>query len=147
MFEAEANAAAWFVDRHAHGARRDHVAFVEAGGEGRRLTYGELGARAARVGGLLARTGVARENRVALLMSDNADLPAVFWGALKAGVVPVPINTMLSGELTRAILADYRRGRCSSRRSCCPPSRPSWAICRNCGRRSWWGRAAISKRR
>ena len=108
MFEAEANAAAWFVDRHARGARRDHVAFVEAGGEGRRLTYGELGARAARVGGLLARTGVARENRVALLMSDNADLPAVFWGALKAGVVPVPINTMLSGELTRAILADCR---------------------------------------
>ena len=108
MFEAEANAGAWFVDRHAQGARRDHIAFVEAGAAGLRLTYGELGARAARVGGLLAQAGVARENRVALLMTDTADLPVVFWGAIKAGMVPVPINTMLSGEITRAILTDCR---------------------------------------
>ena len=108
MFEAQANAAAWFVDRHAQGARRDHVAFVEAGGAGRSLTYGDLAARAARVGGLLAQAGVAPENRVALLLTDTADLPVLFWGAIKAGVVPVPINTMLSGELYRAILADCR---------------------------------------
>jgi 4-hydroxybenzoate-CoA ligase len=108
MFEADANAGAWFVDRHAQSARRDHVAFAEAGGAERRLTYRELGERAARVGGLLAQNGIARENRVALLMTDTADLPVVFWGAIKAGVVPVPINTMLGSELYRAILTDCR---------------------------------------
>jgi len=108
MFEVEANAAAWFVDRHAEGARRDHSAFVEAGGAGRRLSYGDLAERAGRVGGLLAEAGVERESRVALLMTDTADLPVVFWGAIKAGVVPVPLNTMLSGELYQSILANCR---------------------------------------
>jgi 4-hydroxybenzoate-CoA ligase len=108
MFETAGNAAAYFVDRHAEGARRDHPAFREAGGAGRTLTYGELGARSARVGAMLARCGVERENRVALLMTDTVDLPVAFWGAIKAGVAPVPINTLLSTELYRAILADSR---------------------------------------
>ncbi len=46
MFETAGNAAAYFVDRHAEGARRDHPAFREAGGAGRTLTYGELGGAA-----------------------------------------------------------------------------------------------------
>ena len=108
MFEAAANAGAWFVDRHAKSDRRDHPAFIEAGGAGRRLSYGDLAERAARVGGLLAQLGVERESRVALLMTDTADLPTAFWGAIKAGVVPVPLNTMLSPELYRAVLADCR---------------------------------------
>jgi 4-hydroxybenzoate-CoA ligase len=108
MFDTQANAASWFVDRHAAGPRRDHPAFVEAGGAGRRLSYGDLAERAARVGGLLAGAGVERENRIALLMTDTADLPVVFWGAIKAGAVPVPLNTMLSGDLYRTILADCR---------------------------------------
>jgi 4-hydroxybenzoate-CoA ligase len=108
MFATQANAAAWFVDRHAEGARRDHPAFIEAGGAGRRLTYGQLAERAARLAGWLAEAGIAREQRVALLMTDTADLPVAFWGAIKAGVVPVPLNTMLSGDLYRTILADCR---------------------------------------
>jgi 4-hydroxybenzoate-CoA ligase len=108
MFASQANAAAWFVDRHAEGARRDHPAFVEAGGAGRRLTYGQLAERAAWFAGWLAEVGIAREQRVALLMTDTADLPVAFWGAIKAGAVPVPLNTMLSGDLYRTILADCR---------------------------------------
>ncbi len=108
MFDVEANAAFWFVDRHAQGPRREHPAFVETGEAGRTLSYAQLGARAAKVGGLLAKAGVERENRVALLMTDTADLPVVFWGAVKAGVVPAPLNTMLSGELYRTILTDCR---------------------------------------
>ena len=55
--------------------RRDHPAFREAGRRGRTLTYGELGERSARVGDMLARHGVEREARVALLMTDTVDLP------------------------------------------------------------------------
>jgi 4-hydroxybenzoate-CoA ligase len=108
MYETSGNAAAHFVDRLAEGPRRDHPAFREAGGQGRTLTYGGLAERAARIGAMLARHGVERENRVALLMTDTVDMPTAFWGAIKAGVTPVPINTLLSTELYRAILADSR---------------------------------------
>ena len=108
MVETAGNAAAYFVDRHAHGARRDHPAFRDAGGAGRTLTYGELGVESGRIGALLERHGVGPEQRTVMLMTDTADFPVVFWGAVKAGVVPVPINTMLSTELYAAILADSR---------------------------------------
>jgi 4-hydroxybenzoate-CoA ligase len=108
MVDIAGNAAAYFVDRHATGARRDHPAFREAGGAERTLTYGELGAESGRIGAMLERHGVGPEQRVALLMTDMVDFPIVFWGAVKAGVVPVPINTMLSTELYAAILADSR---------------------------------------
>ena len=108
MFEVAGNAAAYFVDRHAEGDRADHPAFCEAGGAGRTLTYRELNAQSARVGTMLARHGVERENRVVLLMTDTVDLPVAFWGAIKAGIVPVPINTLLSSALYRAIFEDSR---------------------------------------
>ena len=57
---------------------------------------------------MLARHGVEREARVALLMTDTVDLPTAFWGAIKAGVAPAPLNTLLSTELYRVILADSR---------------------------------------
>jgi benzoate-CoA ligase len=59
------------------------------------LTYGELDERIRRVAaGLLAR-GIRREERLLLVMQDSVDLPVVFLGALFAGIVPVPVNTLL----------------------------------------------------
>jgi 4-hydroxybenzoate-CoA ligase len=108
MIDIAGNAAAYFVDRHADSARRDHPAFREAGGAGRTLTYGDLGVESGRIGAMLERHGVGPEQRALLLMTDTVDFPVVFWGAIKAGVVPAPINTMLSTELYAAILADSR---------------------------------------
>ena len=108
MFEIAGNAAAYFVDRHAEGARRNHPAFLEAGGLARSLTYAQLDERSGRVAAMLARHDVERESRVALLMTDTVDLPIAFWGAIKAGIAPVPLNTLLSSELYRIILDDSR---------------------------------------
>ena len=52
--------------------------------------------------------GIGRERRVALLLLDTVDFPVAFWGALRAGVVPVPINTLLTHEMVGYILADSR---------------------------------------
>jgi 4-hydroxybenzoate-CoA ligase len=52
--------------------------------------------------------GIARERRIALLLLDTVDFPIAFWGALRAGVVPVPINTLLTHEVVGYILADSR---------------------------------------
>ena len=73
-----------------------------------KLTYGELADGVARVGPMLARLGLQREDRVAMMMLDTVDFPVLFWGAIRAGIVPVPLNTLLTAEQYRYILEDSR---------------------------------------
>ena len=99
------NAAIRFVDRHADEPCSTKDAFVEAG-SGRSLTYAGLAERSGRLAALYERHGIEPGERVALLLLDRIAFPVTFWGSLKAGVVPVPLNTLLSTDVYRAILAD-----------------------------------------
>lgn len=99
------NAGVDFVDRHVAEGRGAKTAFIDPS---RSLSYGELRDRAARVGPLLARLGVERENRIALVLLDTVDFPVLFWGAVRAGVVPVLLNTRLPVEQYRYLLEDSR---------------------------------------
>ncbi|MFK7876110.1 MAG: benzoate-CoA ligase family protein [Paracoccaceae bacterium] len=101
------NAAYWFVDRHLREGRADKTAFLEAG-TGRQLTYGDLAEQSSQLGGAFQRIGMRREERVACLILDQIEYPAILFGAMKAGVVPVLINTLLSPDLYDAILRDSR---------------------------------------
>ncbi|TNF58966.1 MAG: benzoate-CoA ligase family protein, partial [Rhodobacteraceae bacterium] len=103
-----ANAAAYFVDRHLAEGRADKPAFREAAGARRSLSYGQLAEASDRVAGALSRVGIAREERAIMLMLDQVEFPQVFWGALKAGVIPVPLNTLLSTDVYAHILNDSR---------------------------------------
>ncbi len=102
------NAALYFVDRHLAEGRGDKVAFREADGAKRSLTYGRLAEEAARFAGALCAHGVRREERVAMIVRDQIEFPVVFWGAIKAGAIPVPINTLLSPDIYENILSDSR---------------------------------------
>lgn len=102
------NASYYFVDRHLSEGRADKVAFKEAVGQKRRLTYGALAAETDRVAGALGRADIRREERAVMIVLDQVEFPQIFWGAIKAGVVPVPINTLLSASVYRAILHDSR---------------------------------------
>ncbi|MFY0634127.1 MAG: benzoate-CoA ligase family protein [Vannielia sp.] len=102
------NAALYFVDRHVAEGRADKPAFREADGEKRSLTYGQLSEETAKFAGALTRHGVRREERVAMILRDQIEFPVVFWGALKAGAIPVPLNTLLAAPVYEAILADSR---------------------------------------
>jgi benzoate-CoA ligase len=62
------------------------------------LSYGELDQRVRRFAAGLLKQGVQAEQRVLLVMLDTVDLPVAFLGALYAGVVPVPVNTLLPAE-------------------------------------------------
>ncbi|MEL7469803.1 MAG: benzoate-CoA ligase family protein [Pseudomonadota bacterium] len=99
------NAALYFVDRHVREGRADKTAFIEGD---RTLTYGALADQSARMSGLLARNGLRQEDRVAMLVLDVIEFPVIFWGALKAGVVPVALNTLLTTDQYRYILGDSR---------------------------------------
>lgn len=102
------NAVRYFVDRHVLEGRGGKTAFIEADGRQRRLTYAQLHAQAGQFAGALVRHGVRREERVAMIVRDQVEWPVVFWGAMKMGAVPVPLNTLLSADVYETILADSR---------------------------------------
>ena len=99
------NAANWLLDRNVDEGRGGKLAFTDTVSE---LTYGELQMQSRRVGNLLRRLGVRREERVAMIMLDTVDFPIVFLGAIRAGVVPVPLNTLLTADQYAYVLADCR---------------------------------------
>ncbi len=99
------NAASVFVDRHLDEGRGDKAAFIDGSGT---HSYAELARDVARFAGVLQGLGVRREARIALCLSDSIDFPVCFWGAIKAGVVPVALNTLLTGETYAQVLEDCR---------------------------------------
>ena len=74
----------------------------------RTLTYGQLADRVARFGAALRGLGVRREERVLMAMLDTVDWPTAFLGCLKAGIIAVPVNTLLTEDDYRFMLADSR---------------------------------------
>src|SRR5437762_10866695 len=99
------NAVSWLLDRNIDEGRADKLAFTDTASE---LTYAELQAQSRRLANVLRRLGVRREERVAMIMLDTIDFPIVFLGAMRAGVVPVPLNTLLTSDQYAYVLADCR---------------------------------------
>jgi 4-hydroxybenzoate-CoA ligase len=85
------NAATHFVDRNVAEGRGGKVA-IECGDE--RVTYGQVAERVNRFGAALKRLGVQPEQRIALILQDTPAFAYSFFGAIKAGIVPVPLNTL-----------------------------------------------------
>ena len=83
----------------------DRLAVIDDEG---RYTYGEVCTRAAKAAGALAALGVQPEQRVAICMHDSVDWIATFLGAIRMGAVPVPLNTLLTPEDYRYLIADSR---------------------------------------
>jgi benzoate-CoA ligase family protein len=88
----EANAATHFVDRHLCEGRGAAVAFVDGGAA---YTYADLARLVNQAGQVLCNRGLGRGDRVMLCLNDGIAFPALFFGALKIGAVPVPVNTLL----------------------------------------------------
>jgi 4-hydroxybenzoate-CoA ligase len=99
------NAAADMVDRHVAEGRGAKAAFVDLT---RTLTYGELAAESNQAANLMGTLGLRREERAACILLDTCDYPVIFWGAVKAGVVPIALNTLLTTEQYEYILSDSR---------------------------------------
>ncbi|TPQ33992.1 benzoate-CoA ligase family protein [Bradyrhizobium guangdongense] len=105
MSEGSYNAVTWLLDRNVGEGRGNKLVFDDTVA---RLTYRELQQQTCRAANMLRRLGVRREERVAMIMLDTVDFPIVFLGAIRAGIVPVPLNTLLTAEQYAYILADCR---------------------------------------
>ena len=83
--------------------RADKVAIYAAAGN---TSYGELCAKAARAGNALKSLGLAPGDRVLLFLNDTTAYPAVFFGSIRAGFVPMLINTLSPRDLIKFYLQD-----------------------------------------
>ncbi len=99
------NAASEFVDANVANGNGDRPAFKDPD---RSLTYKHLQDETCKFASGLHEIGLRQEARVLFLMLDTVDFPVAFWGAIRAGVVPIPVNTLLSGEQYAYMLEDSR---------------------------------------
>jgi 4-hydroxybenzoate-CoA ligase len=99
------NAVTWLLDRNVDEGRGNKLAFTDTVSE---LTYRELQQQSCRLANMLRHLGVRCEERVAMIMLDTVDFPIVFLGAIRAGIVPVPLNTLLTADQYAYVLADCR---------------------------------------
>lgn len=107
MAEIADNAAYYFVDRHLGEGRGDKIAYTEAE-TGRSLSYTEMAEGAGRVAGALRRADIRPEERAAVLVLDQIEFPQIFFGAMKCGVIPVALNTLLATPIYDTILRDSK---------------------------------------
>jgi benzoate-CoA ligase len=99
------NFAADVLQSNLDAGRANKPAYIDARGV---LTYGQLADRVARFGAALRGLGIRREERVLLALLDTIDWPTAFLGCLKAGIIPVPVNTLLTEDDYGFMLADSR---------------------------------------
>ena len=99
------NAASHFVDRNVREGRGGNVAIVcgEAS-----VTYDEVQQHVNRCGSALRGIGVRPEDRVLLLLYDGPDFVYAFFGAIKIGAVPVPLNTLWKPADYQYVVRDSR---------------------------------------
>jgi len=99
------NFAADILKRNLDAGRAGKAAYIDPR---RSWTYGALAERVERFGHVLRSLGIHREERILMCLLDSIDWPTAFLGAIKAGVVPVPVNTLLTADDYRFMLEDSR---------------------------------------
>jgi benzoate-CoA ligase family protein len=85
--------------------RADKTAYIDGRGT---WTYGELADRVGRFARVLRAHGVLPEQRILICLTDTIDWPTAFLGAIKAGAIAVPVNTLATETEYRFMLTDSR---------------------------------------
>jgi benzoate-CoA ligase len=101
----EYNFAADILSRNLDAGRADKIAFIDHRGK---YSYAELADRIERFGHVLRGFGMRGEERILICLLDTIDWPTAFLGAIKAGVVAVPVNTLMTEDDYRFMLEDSR---------------------------------------
>jgi benzoate-CoA ligase len=97
------NAAEDLIGRNLKAGRGKKIAYIDEAGS---YSYVELAERVDRCANALLTEGIQAGQRVILCLLDTIDFPACFLGAIKAGIVPIPINTLFQAADYAYILRD-----------------------------------------
>src|ERR671932_2957315 len=93
------------VDRNLEAGRAEKVA-IFYGDEG--VTYGELARRINRFGHALKDLGIGQEDRILLVLNDTPSFPTAFFGAMRIGAIPIPVNTLVDADEYRFYVENSR---------------------------------------
>ena len=95
------NATNAFIDRHIEEGRGNKFAIYSASAE---VTYAQLTERVNRSANVLHDFGSSQ--RLLMVVKDRPEFFYLFWGAIKAGLVPIPVNTLLRAEDYQFLMVD-----------------------------------------
>jgi long-chain acyl-CoA synthetase len=85
----------------------DRVAIIDLyGGSERKVTYAQFDERCDRAAGLVRNLGVKPGERVGMIVGNRVEFLEIFFGAMRAGAIPVAINTRLARDTLKFILDD-----------------------------------------
>lgn len=98
------NAAVDLIERNLP-SRAEKTAYIDGRGS---YSFADLIERVNRCANTLTGLGLKLESRILVCLLDTIDFPAVFLGAVKAGLVPVAVNTLLTPSDFDFILRDSR---------------------------------------
>ena len=99
------NAADYFIDRNIRQGRGHKVAVYT---EHRNYTYNDLQKMVNKTANGFRELGVRVDDRIMILMLDVPQFYAVFYGSIKIGAAPIPVNTMLTADDYEYYLNDSR---------------------------------------
>lgn len=100
------NAAEDLIDRNL-AAHPKKTAYIDERGS---YSFADLAERVNRCANALHDLGLHMETRVLVCLLDTIDFPTVFLGAIKAGLVPIAVNTLLTSSDFDFMLRDSRAG-------------------------------------
>jgi benzoate-CoA ligase family protein len=102
-FSANFNVAVPFIDRHVTDGRGHRIALRHIDGE---VSYAQLAENVARAGNALLNLGIAPGERLVMAALDEPIFFYVFWGAIKAGIIPIAASTFLKTAEYRFLVTD-----------------------------------------
>ena len=99
------NAAVDLIERNLSAGRGAKTAYIDDAGS---YSFEELASRVNRAANTLRGLGLGMEDRIMVALYDGIDFPSVFLGAIKAGIVPIATNTLLTTKDYEFMLRDSR---------------------------------------
>jgi long-chain acyl-CoA synthetase len=96
-----------YFSHEAARANPDAVALIDLSVETpREVRYGELEERLDRLASLLVAKGLGPGDRLAMAVGNRFEFVEIMFGAMRAGIVPVPLNVKLGADVLAYIIAD-----------------------------------------
>ncbi len=102
-FSANFNVAVPFIDRHLDEGRGQRIALRH---QGSAVSYVQLAENVGRAGNALLSLGIAPGERLIMAALDEPIFFYVFWGAVKAGIIPIAASTFLKTAEYRFLASD-----------------------------------------
>ena len=99
------NAANDLIERNLASGGAARLAYIDDAGQ---YTFAQLAERVDRFGSGLQAMGLEMEQRILIALTDTIDFPTAFLGSIKAGIIPVAVNTSLTPKDYEYMLSDSR---------------------------------------